>query len=176
ARNDCGTSGPVTGSGCSVQCKTGPCVNNVRCQVPASACDNSPILVSGFATNCGDRTAEIIITLTGPGGTIGSHAFNVAAGAEARFDTTTPLNCPPGQPANFNASAIARNDCGTTEPSTGSGCTVQCLSGPCVNNVRCQVPASACSGDQIQISGFATNCGDRTSEIVITLSGPGGTI
>src|SRR4029453_323303 len=121
ARNDCGTSGPVTGSGCSVQCKTGPCVNNVRCQVPASACDNSPIQLSGFATNCGDRTSEIVITLTGPGGTIGSHAFNVAAGAEARFDTTIAFACSGGASVNYNASAVARNGCGTTGPASGSG-------------------------------------------------------
>src|SRR5262249_51878102 len=133
ARNNCGVTQPVTSTGCSILCKTPPCVDNVSCQVPASACSNSPILLKGFAHNCGDRNDAVTLTVQGPGGSIiGSRTFTVAAGGQAEFDTTITLTCTPGAGTTYTVTAVASNDCGTSAPVASSGCTVQCLAGPCV--------------------------------------------
>jgi len=172
ATNSCGTSAPGTSS-CSTLCKSEPCVNNVLITAPAVACSNTPIQLKGFATNCGDRTEQIVITLSGPGGVIGSHAFNVAAGQVAEFDTTITLICTPGQGSQFTASAVASNDCGTSQPVQSAPATVQCLAGPCVDQVSCSTSASSlCDGSPLKLTGSAHNCSDRAEQIVITLLGP----
>src|SRR5262249_1923224 len=171
-KNVCGTTAPVTSS-CSTLCKSPPCVDNVTCSAPASACSNTPIQLKGFAHNCGDRTEEITITLSGPGGVIGSRAFKRDAATQAEFDPTIPLVCTPGQASNFTASAVARNDCGVTQPVTSSGCSVQCLAGPCVDQVSCSTSAtSLCDGTPLKLTGSAHNCSDPAEQIVITLLGP----
>src|SRR6185369_14003574 len=124
ASNDCGTTNAQASSGCPVACSTPPCVNNVSCQVPASACDGDQVTLKGFAANCGDRTEEIVITLSGPAGVIGSHAFNVGAGQQAEFDTTVVFHCTGGQSTAFHASAIASNGCGTSAPVASEGCSI----------------------------------------------------
>jgi hypothetical protein len=167
--NDCGSTSPVASSGCPVSCTTPPCVSNVSCSVPASACSGDHVTLKGFATNCGDRTSEVVITLSGPGGTIGSHAFNVAAGAVAEFDTTIVFNCSNGLASTYTASAVARNSCGVTQSVSSSGCSIQCKTPPCAT-VTCSAPPSSSTGLPIQISGIAHNCGDRNEDLLVCLT------
>jgi hypothetical protein len=143
-------------------------VNNVSCSVPGSACSGDKVTLKAFATNCGDRPAEIVLTLTGPGGTIGSHAFNEPAGGQAEFDTTITFTCTAGQSSSFTASAYARNDCGQTQVATSSGCSIQCKTPPCAT-VSCTAPTSAQSGTPIQIGAIGHNCGDRTEDLYVCL-------
>jgi len=67
-----------------VTCVARPCVT-ARCETSVSEASPGDIVaVSGIATNCSPTVSDIVVTIAG-----GSHAFgDVAAGAEARFDTT----------------------------------------------------------------------------------------
>src|SRR5262249_37472117 len=148
----------------TVTCLPKPCVNNVSCTAPGTACDGDQITVKAFASNCSSGSEDIVITLNGH-----DHiANNVAPGGQAQIDTSFTFSCTPGQPTQWNVSAVGKNVCGTTAPVTSS-CSTLCKSPPCVDNVTCSAPGSACSGDQVTIKGFAHNCGDRTEEITITL-------
>src|SRR5215471_19366793 len=67
------------------QAQTLPCVADVRCEATTPAENGQTIIIRSYAANCGDRIEEIVITLSGPGGTIGSHAINLLPGDQAEF-------------------------------------------------------------------------------------------
>src|SRR5262249_6263915 len=141
ARNDCSTTPPVTSDGCSVQCGTPACLDQVSCAVSAPAlCDGQPLKIAGNAHHCSTSPEEIVITLLGPSNeALASRAFNVAAGAAVSYDTTITFHCTlgNGDVKMYNLAVIARNACGATNTVTCSGCAVKCGPGPCVDQVTC---------------------------------------
>jgi uncharacterized repeat protein (TIGR01451 family) len=151
----------------TVTCDSKPCVSQVHCSAPPTACNGDQITVKGFATNCGDRPADITITLNGH-----DHIVNgVAAGAVAEFDTTFGFSCTPGGPATqWSVSAVATNSCGTSAPGS-STCSTGCGNPACVS-LQCQPGDTTVTvGDAYTVRVTATNCSTGTEDIVITVNG-----
>ena len=147
----------------TVSCDTKPCVTNARCTAPETACSNDQIQLKFFATNCGDRASSIVFTFGGH-----QHIVNnVAAGAEAEFDTTIAFVCTQGEPTVYSFSAVSQNSCGTSAPAN-SNCSTTCASPPCAS-VTCAAPTDASSGDNIQLSAIAHNCGDHAADIQVCI-------
>jgi hypothetical protein len=151
----------------TVTCKSKPCVTNVHCSSPDNACNGDQITVKGFADNCGDRPADIVITLNGHDHVIN----NVAAGGTAEFDTTFTFSCTPGgQPTQWSISAVAKNDCGTSAPGS-STCSTGCGVLPCVTLQCIPGDTTVTVGDAYTVRFTATNCSSGTEDIVITVNG-----
>jgi hypothetical protein len=157
---------------CMVECSPEPCVT-VECEAPQASCDGDEITVSGTATNCSEGPENITITINGPGGVIGSMLFaSVPTGESRTHSETFDHNCEPDQVVEYSASALAVNGCGETSDES-EACPVDCKPEPCLELV-CEGPADACDGDEVTVSGTATNCSAGAEDITITISGPGG--
>jgi len=145
----------------TVACDTKPCVNNAHCTAPETACSGDQIGLKFFATNCGDRAADVIFTFGGH-----QHIVNnVGAGQVAEFDTTIGFVCTQGEPTVYSFSAVSQNSCGTSSPANSS-CQTSCGSPPCAT-VTCAAPTEAGNGDQIQVSAIGHNCGDRVADLLL---------
>jgi hypothetical protein len=149
----------------TVTCDTKPCVTNVHCSAPEAACNGDQITLKGFATNCGDRPADLVITLNGH-----DHILNnVGAGQEAEFDTTFEFSCATsGEPTQWTVSAVAGNSCGA--PGSGT-CSTNCGVLPCVNLVCAPADTTVSLGDPYSVRATATNCSSSPEDIKITLNG-----
>ena len=124
AENECGATDVVT-SNCSVTCKSAPCVDRVQCSIePPSPGFGGTYTVSGTACNCGDRPANLTISIKdGSGAVIKTQVYEAVPAGECRTLTSDPLTC--SGLHNYTIEAQAANDCGTTDvvPST---CSVEC--------------------------------------------------
>jgi hypothetical protein len=150
----------------TVSCASKPCVNNVHCTAPTSACNGDQITVKGFATNCSDRPADIVITLNGH-----DHIVNgVGAGQVAEFDTMFTFSCTAGQSTQWSVSAVASNSCGTSAPGS-STCSTGCGVQPCVTLQCAPTDTTVTVGDAYTVRATATNCSSGLEDITITLNG-----
>src|SRR5262249_32475086 len=137
------------------QAQTPPCVNNVRCDATETASNGDFILIHSYAANCGDRIEEIVITLSGPGGTIGSHAFPLLPGDQAEFDTVFVFSCtPPGAQTVWTVTAVAQNAGGTSQ-SVSSTCSTTCAPATNIGTLHCDDP----SGNTLNIGKYLTITG-----------------
>jgi len=162
--NDCGSS-PQANQSCTTFCAPNPCVE-FTFECPGSACTGRPIDLKGTAKNCSTAPETITITIDGTPFVIA----DVAAGATVtRTKTINMPECTPGQPVNFNASAVASNSCSTGEP-INRNCGVQCLAGPCVQ-LTANPSNPACAGATVILSGKAHNCGSGIEDIVVKYNG-----
>jgi uncharacterized repeat protein (TIGR01451 family) len=147
----------------TVTCDSKPCVSNVHCTAPEAACNGDQITVKGFATNCGDRAADVTISINGHPHTVG----NVGAGQEAEFDTTFAFDCTNNQ---FTVSATASNSCGTSAPGN-STCSTACGALPCVSIVCAPADTTVQIGDSYFVRATVTNCSSGSEDINVTLNG-----
>ena len=162
--NDCGTAnaGPAN---CTTHCAPNACLE-FTFECTPSACAGAPIELKGTAKNCSTGPETITITIDGTQYVIA----DVPAGQTVtRTKSLNMPQCTPGQPINFNASAVASNSCNTTEP-INRNCAVQCLAGPCVD-ITANPDNPACAGSKVILSGKATNCGSGLETIVIKYNG-----
>jgi hypothetical protein len=160
---------------CLVDCKPEPCLELV-CDGPLEACDGDEVTVSGTATNCSLGAEDITITISGPGGQLATQTYtDVPAGESRTLEATDTFACAEaGQQVGYTVVAYAENDCGRT-PDEECPVTITCQPEPCVELV-CNGPADACDGDEVTISGTATNCSAGPEDITIVISGPAGQI
>ena len=162
--NDCGSS-PQATQNCTTFCAPQPCLEFVFECTP-SACVAAPIELKGTATNCSTAPQDITITIDGTQYVI----EDVAPGQSvSRTKNLNMPQCTPGQPVNYNASAVASNECATSAP-INRNCAVQCLAGPCVE-IEADPSDPACAGQTVTLTGTATNCGTGTQTIVIKYNG-----
>ncbi|MHC4092553.1 MAG: DUF7507 domain-containing protein, partial [Planctomycetota bacterium] len=172
--NDCGRSSDAV-SECTVTCLPEPCLELV-CDGPADACDGDEVTISGTATNCSAGPEDITITISGPGGQLATQTYtDVPSGESRKLEATDTFSCAEaGQQVDYTVVAYAENSCGRT---TDEECTVTitCKPQPCVE-VTCEAPGAACDGDNITVSGTATNCSTGPEDILIEIHGPQGLI
>ena len=169
------TVGPVEARA-TVVCQSKPCISEVKCEVPATVCVGQNYTVAGSAKNCGDRPADLTVTLKdGAGAVIKTQKFvGVAPGATVTL-TSDPIACAAPGVNNYSVEGTAENDCGTSDLGT-SQCSVTCKSLPCVSDVACQVPAEICVGQSYTVKGSAKNCGDRVADVTVTIKTGAGAV
>src|SRR5262249_58429578 len=101
----------------TVTCLPKPCVNNVSCTAPGTACDGDQITVKAFASNCSSGSEDIVITLNGH-----DHiANNVAPGGQAEFDTLFKFSCTSGRSTQWKLSGGGKNGGGPASPARATG-------------------------------------------------------
>jgi len=129
AENTCG-SVDAQPSNCSVTCKELPCVNQAQCTITPSNPDfGGSYTVSGSACNCGDRPADLTITIkTGAGTVVKTQVFVAVPAGECRTLTSDPFTCE--GLAEYTIEAKAANDCGETQI-ISSSCSVTCEQPTC---------------------------------------------
>jgi acylphosphatase len=170
AQNECGEATAV--AECLVECGPGPCVQ-VACEAPAIACSGEEIVITGIVNNCSDKPVDIEVILNGPNGVITAlHFPNVPPGETVVFEAPVAHQCM-GEPVAYQILAIASNECG--EFTAVAECVVECGPGPCVE-VACETPPAACDGQEIVLTGVATNCSDKPEDIEVIINGPNGLI
>ncbi len=165
ATNDCGS---VTDSETrNVRCKALPCVNITAMNVPASACVNAQVEITGTVQNCSGDPETIVVSLNGGAP---QNLGVVAAGASANFSFVASMGaCQAGQNVAFTVVATATNDCG--EATDTEAKNVLCKVGPCVELTANCSPEFACPGTPVTVSGQATNCSADAETIVVTYNG-----
>ena len=92
--------------------------------------------MKGSAKNCGDRVADVTVTIkTGAGAVLKTEKFvGVAAGAVVTLESD-PITCAAPGVNNYVIEGKAENDCGASDVLT-SNCSVTCKELPCVSDVR----------------------------------------
>jgi hypothetical protein len=170
ATNECGD---TVATGCSliVECIKPPCMT-VACDTPGQACPGEEIPITVFAENCSDRPADILVTISGPGGELGQQLFaGVPAFGNVAFEQFVIHECEPGAVAQYTVTAIATNECG--EAIGVAECVVECGSPPCVE-VACEGPPMALDGEAIEISAAAINCSAGAEDFIVRVYSPEG--
>jgi len=130
AADMCGTvqSGPAT---CSIVCKPLACADQVTCDAPPAVCLGGIYKVVGSARNCGDRPADLTITITQePGTTLKTQVFGGVGVGDIRTLTSEVLSCQFAGSTTYTVLVTAANECGSVAavPATR---TVECWEPAC---------------------------------------------